>query len=50
VTLRQLLSHTEGIVDGPGYSVPLGATLQDNLDATRWSASRRSRARCRPPA
>jgi CubicO group peptidase (beta-lactamase class C family) len=39
VTLRQLLSHTSGIVDGPGYNFPLGATLRDNLDATRWSAS-----------
>jgi CubicO group peptidase (beta-lactamase class C family) len=39
VTLRQLLSHTSGIVDGPGYNFPLGATLRDNIDATRWSVS-----------
>ena len=39
VTLRQLLSHTSGIVDGPGYNFPLGATLKESLTADRWSAS-----------
>jgi len=39
VTARQLLSHTSGIVDGPGYNFPLGATLKDSLAADRWSAS-----------
>ncbi|MBC7505746.1 MAG: beta-lactamase family protein, partial [Sandarakinorhabdus sp.] len=36
VTLRQLLSHTSGVVDGPGYNFPLGAALQDELGG-RWS-------------
>ena len=39
VTLRQLLSHTSGIVDGPGYNVPLGTTLRSSLAADRWSTS-----------
>lgn len=33
VTLRQLLSHTAGIVDGPGYRLPLGATVEGALAA-----------------
>ena len=31
VTLRQLLSHTSGIVDGPGYGFALEEKLQDKL-------------------
>jgi CubicO group peptidase (beta-lactamase class C family) len=31
VTLRQLLSHTSGISDGPGYNFPPGERLQDRI-------------------
>jgi CubicO group peptidase (beta-lactamase class C family) len=36
VTLRQLLSHTSGIVDGDRYSFPLPAKLKDQLDG-HWA-------------
>ncbi len=39
VTLRQLLSHTSGIDDGPGYRVPLGQTLESEMAAGHWSAA-----------
>ena len=39
ITLRQLLSHTSGIDDGPGYSFPPTATLQSSLTPQHWSAA-----------
>ncbi len=40
VTLRQLLSHTSGIDDGPGYRLPLGASIRDELaKSEHWGAA-----------
>lgn len=36
VTLRQLLSHSSGIVDGPGYAFALEEKLQDRLTTEHW--------------
>ncbi len=42
LTLRQLLSHTSGIVDASGYNFPLGDRLQDRM-AEHWAAAPGSR-------
>jgi len=39
ITLRQLLSHTSSIDDGPGYSFGRTATLRDGLTPAHWSAA-----------
>lgn len=36
VTLRQLMSHTSGIVDGPGYGFALEERLADQLTPAHW--------------
>lgn len=39
VTLRQLLSHTSGMIDaGDDYAVPLGRPLRDAIRPANWSA------------
>ena len=37
ITLRQLLSHTAGAEDGPGYRLPLGKSLRDEMAAAHWA-------------
>ncbi len=37
ITLRRLLSHTSSLIDGPGYRLPLGTALRDNLGAAHWA-------------
>ncbi len=40
VTLRQLLSHTSGVEDGPGYRLPLGKALRDEVARLdHWGAA-----------
>lgn len=39
VTVRHLLSHTSGVTDGPGYRLPLGASLQAAMTAEHWAAA-----------
>ena len=39
ITLRQLLSHTSGLIDaGDDYAVPLGGSLQAAIGPANWSA------------
>ena len=38
VTLRQLLSHTAGIVDGASYNFPLGTDIRSEM-GSHWSTS-----------
>lgn len=41
VTLRQLLSHTSGMIDaGDDYAVPLGRTLRAAIGPANWSSHR----------
>ncbi len=39
VTLRQLMSHTAGIEDGPGYRLPLGKALQAEMGVAHWASA-----------
>ena len=39
ITLRQMLSHTSTLVDGPGYSFALGTSLRESITADRWHGS-----------
>ncbi len=43
VTLRQLLSHTSGIEDGPGYGFPMGSDAVAGLMPAHWAAAPGSR-------
>lgn len=36
ITLRQMLSHTSTLVDGPGYSFALGASLRESITPEHW--------------
>jgi CubicO group peptidase (beta-lactamase class C family) len=38
LTLRHLLSHTSGLIDGPGYAFALEDRLQDKVTAQNWDA------------
>jgi CubicO group peptidase (beta-lactamase class C family) len=38
ISLRRLLSHTSSLMDGPGYSFPLGASLRGSLLPEHWDA------------
>ncbi len=39
ITLREVLSHTAGLVDvGDDYAVPLGRRLRDAIEPANWSA------------
>ncbi|WP_310496226.1 serine hydrolase domain-containing protein [Sandarakinorhabdus sp.] len=43
LTLRQLMSHTSGIVDGPGYGFAAEERLQDKLTPAHWAGAPGSR-------